>query len=158
MLIASDNMGRLFPMMMTAAGTIPPAKVLVLGAGVAGLQALATARRLGAKTTGYDVRPTSLESVIAVARRIAIDHVVAHYQGHAIRRTVANYPVLEVVELDTGPTLPAQQTLRRSAARRCGTRTAQASWAVIFTDTESPICCRKDVRFVLHLRNGWWVF
>src|SRR3954447_10959385 len=56
-LLAADSMGRLFPMMMTAAGTIPPAKVLVLGAGVAGLQALATARRLGAKTTGYDVRP-----------------------------------------------------------------------------------------------------
>jgi H+-translocating NAD(P) transhydrogenase subunit alpha len=62
-LLASDNMGRLFPMMMTAAGTIPPAKVLVLGAGVAGLQALATARRLGAKTTGYDVRPEVAEQV-----------------------------------------------------------------------------------------------
>jgi hypothetical protein len=108
--------------------------------------------------TGYDVRPTSLESVVAVARRVAIDHVVAHYQGHAIRRTVANYPVLEVVELDTAPILPAQQTLRRVAARRCGTRTAQASWAVIFTDTESPVCCTKDIRFVVHLRNGWWVF
>jgi NAD(P) transhydrogenase subunit alpha len=62
-LLAADNMGRLFPMMMTAAGTIPPAKVLVLGAGVAGLQALATARRLGAKTTGYDVRPEVAEQV-----------------------------------------------------------------------------------------------
>jgi NAD(P) transhydrogenase subunit alpha len=48
---------------MTAAGTIPPAKVLVLGAGVAGLQALATARRLGAQTTGYDVRPEVAEQV-----------------------------------------------------------------------------------------------
>ena len=62
-LLAADSMGRLFPMMMTAAGTIPPAKVLVLGAGVAGLQALATARRLGAKTTGYDVRPEVAEQV-----------------------------------------------------------------------------------------------
>src|SRR5947209_2354268 len=62
-LIAANSMGRLFPMMMTAAGTIPPAKVLVLGAGVAGLQALATARRLGAKTTGYDVRPEVAEQV-----------------------------------------------------------------------------------------------
>jgi H+-translocating NAD(P) transhydrogenase subunit alpha len=50
-------------MLMNAAGTIPPAKVLVLGAGVAGLQALATARRLGAKTTGYDVRPEVAEQV-----------------------------------------------------------------------------------------------
>jgi NAD(P) transhydrogenase subunit alpha len=62
-LLAADHMGRLFPMMMTAAGTIPPAKALVLGAGVAGLQALATARRLGAKTTGYDVRPEVAEQV-----------------------------------------------------------------------------------------------
>jgi NAD(P) transhydrogenase subunit alpha len=54
---------RFYPMLMTAAGTIPPAKVLVLGAGVAGLQALATARRLGAKTTGYDVRPEVAEQV-----------------------------------------------------------------------------------------------
>ena len=50
-------------MLTTAAGTIPPAKVLVLGAGVAGLQALATARRLGARTTGYDVRPEVAEQV-----------------------------------------------------------------------------------------------
>jgi NAD(P) transhydrogenase subunit alpha len=62
-LIAAGTMGRLFPMMMTAAGTIPPAKVLVLGAGVAGLQALATAKRLGAKTTGYDVRPEVADQV-----------------------------------------------------------------------------------------------
>ena len=56
-------MGRFFPMLMTAAGTIPPAKVLVLGVGVAGLQALATAKRLGARTTGYDVRPEVAEQV-----------------------------------------------------------------------------------------------
>src|SRR3954470_22648223 len=62
-LIAAGSMGRLFPMMMTAAGTVPPAKVLVLGAGVAGLQALATAKRLGAKTTGYDVRPEVADQV-----------------------------------------------------------------------------------------------
>ena len=53
-------------MMTTAAGTIPPAKVLVLGAGVAGLQALATAHRLGARTTGYDVRPETAEQVRSV--------------------------------------------------------------------------------------------
>jgi NAD(P) transhydrogenase subunit alpha len=51
------------PMMMTAAGTVPPAKVLVLGAGVAGLQAIATARRLGAQVTGYDVRAAVGEQV-----------------------------------------------------------------------------------------------
>ncbi len=62
-LLASEEIGRFFPMLMTAAGTIPPAKVLVLGVGVAGLQALATARRLGARTTGYDVRPEVAEQV-----------------------------------------------------------------------------------------------
>jgi NAD(P) transhydrogenase subunit alpha len=62
-LLGADEMGRFYPMLMTAAGTIPPAKVLVLGVGVAGLQALATAKRLGARTTGYDVRPEVAEQV-----------------------------------------------------------------------------------------------
>ena len=62
-LLGAEHIGRFFPMLMTAAGTIPPASVLVLGAGVAGLQALATARRLGAQTTGYDVRPEVAEQV-----------------------------------------------------------------------------------------------
>jgi len=62
-LLGAEDIGRFFPMLTTAAGTIPPAKVLVLGAGVAGLQALATARRLGAQTTGYDVRPEVEEQV-----------------------------------------------------------------------------------------------
>ena len=55
--------GRIFPMMMTAAGTVAPAKVLVLGAGVAGLQAIATARRLGASVSAFDVRPAAKEQV-----------------------------------------------------------------------------------------------
>jgi proton-translocating NAD(P)+ transhydrogenase subunit alpha len=62
-LLGAEHATRFYPMLMTAAGTIPPAKVLVLGAGVAGLQALATARRLGARTTGYDVRPEVAEQV-----------------------------------------------------------------------------------------------
>jgi NAD(P) transhydrogenase subunit alpha len=62
-ILAAEQIGRFYPMLMTAAGTIPPAKVLVLGVGVAGLQALATAKRLGARTTGYDVRPEVAEQV-----------------------------------------------------------------------------------------------
>jgi NAD(P) transhydrogenase subunit alpha len=62
-LLGAQYATRFYPMLMTAAGTIPPAKVLVLGIGVAGLQALATARRLGAQTTGYDVRPETAEQV-----------------------------------------------------------------------------------------------
>ena len=62
-LVATEHLGRFLPMMMTAAGTVPPARVLVLGAGVAGLQAIATARRLGAQVTGYDVRAAVAEQV-----------------------------------------------------------------------------------------------
>ncbi len=62
-LIAADRLPRFFPMLMTAAGTVPPAKVLVLGAGVAGLQAIATARRLGAVVSSFDVRPAVKEQV-----------------------------------------------------------------------------------------------
>ena len=62
-LIAADTIGKFFPMMMTAAGTIPPAQVLVLGAGVAGLQAIATAKRLGAAVSAFDVRAVVAEQV-----------------------------------------------------------------------------------------------
>lgn len=62
-LLGAQLLGRFYPMLMTAAGTIRPAKVLVLGAGVAGLQAIATARRLGAAVTGYDVRSAVAEQV-----------------------------------------------------------------------------------------------
>jgi NAD(P) transhydrogenase subunit alpha len=62
-LLAAQEIGRFFPMLTTAAGTIPPAKVLVLGAGVAGLQAIATARRLGAQVTAFDVRAVVREQV-----------------------------------------------------------------------------------------------
>ena len=62
-LVASTLLPRYFPLLMTAAGTVPPAKVLVLGAGVAGLQAIATARRLGAVVSAFDVRPAVREQV-----------------------------------------------------------------------------------------------
>ena len=62
-LIAADRLPRFLPMLMTAAGTVAPAKVLVLGAGVAGLQAIATAHRLGAVVAGFDVRPVVREQV-----------------------------------------------------------------------------------------------
>lgn len=62
-LIAADHLPRMFPLLMTAAGTVPPAKVLVLGAGVAGLQAIATARRLGAVVEAYDVRAAAGQDV-----------------------------------------------------------------------------------------------
>jgi NAD(P) transhydrogenase subunit alpha len=68
-LIAADTLPRIFPMMTTAAGTITPARVLVIGAGVAGLQAIATARRLGAVVSAYDLRPASKEQVQSLGGR-----------------------------------------------------------------------------------------
>lgn len=62
-IVAAEKLPRMFPLLMTAAGTVPPAKVLVLGAGVAGLQAIATARRLGAVVVAYDVRAAAGEQV-----------------------------------------------------------------------------------------------
>ena len=62
-LLAAERLPKFFPMLMTAAGTVAPAKALVLGAGVAGLQAIATARRLGAVVTGFDVRPVVREQI-----------------------------------------------------------------------------------------------
>jgi NAD(P) transhydrogenase subunit alpha len=66
---AADTYGGYFPMLMTAAGTVKPAEVLVLGAGVAGLQAIATARRLGASVSGYDVRPQARAEVASLGAR-----------------------------------------------------------------------------------------
>ena len=68
-LIAAREAGRIFPMMTTAAGTVAPAKVLVLGAGVAGLQAIATAKRLGAVVTGFDIRRAAWEQIAGLGGR-----------------------------------------------------------------------------------------
>ena len=65
-LLAANHLNKYFPMLITAAGTISPAKILVVGAGVAGLQAIATCNRLGAKVTGFDVRESTKEQVESV--------------------------------------------------------------------------------------------
>src|ERR1700735_236047 len=81
-LIAAVTLPKLFPMMMTAAGTLTPAKVLVLGAGVAGLQAIATARRLGAVVSAYDVRSAVKEQIESLgAKFVVLDIESAEGQG-----------------------------------------------------------------------------
>ncbi|HUK74893.1 MAG TPA: Re/Si-specific NAD(P)(+) transhydrogenase subunit alpha [Nitrososphaerales archaeon] len=70
-ILAADTVPKLFPLMMTAAGTISPAKVFILGAGVAGLQAIATAKRLGAVVEAYDVRPVVKEQVMSLGAKFA---------------------------------------------------------------------------------------
>lgn len=71
-LLAADALPRMFPMLMTAAGTVAPARVLVIGAGVAGLQAIATARRLGAVVSGYDIRSAVKEQIESLGARFVV--------------------------------------------------------------------------------------
>ena len=83
-LMAADSLPRMFPMLMTAAGTVAPARVLVIGAGVAGLQAIATARRLGAVVSGYDIRAAVKEQVESLGARFVVlemDGVAAEDKG-----------------------------------------------------------------------------
>jgi H+-translocating NAD(P) transhydrogenase subunit alpha len=80
-IVAAEAFGRFFPMLITAAGTARPARVLVLGAGVAGLQAIGTARRLGAIVSGYDVRPASQGEVESLGATFIVLKAVADAAG-----------------------------------------------------------------------------
>lgn len=85
-LMAASATPRFFPMLTTAAGTIPPVKLLVLGAGVAGLQAIATARRLGASVSAYDIRPEVREQIESLGARFVaapVDESAAAASGYA---------------------------------------------------------------------------
>ncbi|HEY1991432.1 MAG TPA: NAD(P) transhydrogenase subunit alpha [Gammaproteobacteria bacterium] len=88
-LLAAEKLGRFFPMLTTAAGTIRPAKVLVVGAGVAGLQAIATARRLGAMVEGYDVRAAAREQVESLGAKFVDTGVSAEGAGGYARELTA---------------------------------------------------------------------
>ena len=88
-LLGAQTLQRFYPMLMTAAGTIRPANVLVLGAGVAGLQAIATARRLGAQVTGYDVRPEVAEQVQSLGAKFLDVGVDAAGEGGYARELTA---------------------------------------------------------------------
>ena len=137
-LIAAQELGRFFPMLMTAAGTVAPAKVLVLGAGVAGLQALATARRLGAVVTGYDVRAAVREQVESLgarflaleaggedaegeggyARALAAD--VQDRQREGLARVVGDFDVIITTALIPGRRAPVLLTAEAVAGMRPG--------------------------------------
>lgn len=89
-LVAADKFARYFPMMITAAGTAKPAKVLVLGTGVAGLQAIGTAKRLGAIVSGYDVRPASRGEVESLGAEFLTSSVSAVGEGGYARQLSAD--------------------------------------------------------------------
>ena len=121
-LLAAEHLPRFFPMLMTAAGTVPPAKVLVIGAGVAGLQAIATARRLGAVVTGFDVRPVVREQIESLgagwldlgvtgaeaeggyARELTPDEMQA--QQRALEERIAEFDVVITTAAVPGRTAP----------------------------------------------------
>lgn len=88
-LLAAEKLARFFPMLTTAAGTIRPAKVLVIGAGVAGLQAIATAKRLGAMVEGYDVRSAAREQVESLGAKFVDTGVSAEGSGGYARELTA---------------------------------------------------------------------
>ncbi len=136
-LLAGQELQRFFPMLMTAAGTIPPAKVLVLGAGVAGLQAIATARRLGAVVTGYDVRAAVREQVESLgakfleleagegaegeggyARALSAEEKAAQ-QGELVR-AIAGFDVVITTALVPGRPAPRLITAEAVQAMRAG--------------------------------------
>jgi H+-translocating NAD(P) transhydrogenase subunit alpha len=137
-LIAADHLPKFFPMLMTAAGTVAPAKVFVLGAGVAGLQALATARRLGAVVSAFDTRPVVREQVESLgasfvelqldveegedARGYARELSEAQYaqQQELVARTVADSDVVITTALIPGRPAPRLITAASVADMRPG--------------------------------------
>lgn len=103
-LVAANAYGSFFPMMTTAAGTIRPAKVLILGAGIAGLQAIGTARRLGAVVTAYDVRPASrgeVESLGAKFLDLGLDFSSGQGEGGYARALTAEEQAQQQAAVDT---------------------------------------------------------
>ena len=98
-LMAASRTARFFPMLTTAAGTIRPAKVLVIGAGVAGLQAIATAKRLGAMVEAYDVRPETREQVESLGAKFVDVHVKAEGSGGYARELTEEEKQQEVAVL-----------------------------------------------------------
>jgi NAD(P) transhydrogenase subunit alpha len=123
-LLAATALPKMFPLMMTAAGTISPAKVLVLGAGVAGLQAIATARRLGGVVSGYDIRPAVREQIESLGAKFvtleldtsmaedkggyakALDDSQARRQRDLLAAVIADHDVLITTAAVPGRTAP----------------------------------------------------
>src|SRR5205814_586258 len=113
-LMAAARIGKLFPMMMTAAGTVAPTRVLVMGAGVAGLQAIATARRLGAVVFAYDVRPRRTYGGGQGGRCRRLDH--HRHTQHPVHHAVDHEPALRAQRRQ--PASPSRQGRRHRARFR----------------------------------------
>ena len=132
--LAADRLPKFLPMLMTAAGTVTPAKVLVIGAGVAGLQAIATARRLGAVVSGFDVRPVVKEQVESLGATFLELGVVGEEteggyarelseeeqrrQQEELEARIGDFDV--VVTTGAHPRTARTELIPRSRSRRCG--------------------------------------
>jgi len=137
-LIAAESLAKFFPMLMTAAGTVFAARVLVIGAGVAGLQAIATARRLGAQVWGYDVRPVVKEQVESLGAKFlefdlgvsdaedkggyakALSADVARRQQEMLGEKTKEFDVVVTTALVPGRTAPRLVTKETVAGMRSG--------------------------------------
>jgi len=136
-ILAASRLDRIFPMLMTPAGTLSPAKVFVIGVAVAGLQAIATAKRLGARVTAFDVRPEALEqaeSLGAKALRIDLGQTGSTDQGYATELSA------EQLELQ-----------RQEQAKVCAASDVVITTARIF-GRPAPVLVGKDV--VASMRPG----
>jgi len=107
---------------------------------------------------GRTARVSEIDGVLAAARGEVIDHKTENNQGRVTRRTAANFPVIEAVQLGDAPLLPGAASLTRLAVARCGKLAAYYAWAVVFTDTQSVVCCIREIVFVVHVKSGWKVF
>ena len=120
-LSAAEHLAKFFPMFMTAAGTVPPAKVLVMGAGVAGLQAIATARRLGAVVRAYDVRAAAKEEVQSLgAKFVELDLETQDGAGGYAKEQSAEYLAKqqELLAAEVAAPTSSSPPPRSPAARR----------------------------------------
>ena len=124
-LLAAGRLPKMLPMLMTAAGTVPPARVLVLGAGVAGLQAIATARRLGAVVEGFDIREAALEQIRSLGAK-TIDPPPAPDGGvpdaALIHEVLASHVAEADIVIATAQILGRQSPLLVTAAMVAGMR------------------------------------
>jgi len=121
MLLAAQLAPRFFPMLTTAAGTIRPSKVLVVGAGVAGLQAIATARRLGAQVEGFDVRPETREQIESLGARFLDLGVSAAGEGGYARALTDEERAEQQRRLGERPARHRRGGLHRGGTRAPGT-------------------------------------
>ncbi len=128
--LAAERQTKIFPMMMTPAGTIPPARVFIIGAGVAGLQAIATAKRLGARVEAFDVRPEAQEQILSLGAkplRIDLGETGKTKDGYAKQLTEEQI-----------------QTQRAAMAKQCGLSDVVITTAKVF-GRKAPLIVTNDM-------------